>query len=64
MARSAKVVEVLNATEAAGLLRVSESTVKRMAVRGELPAVKVGKAWRFNRELLIAYSKGEWHPEA
>ena len=61
----AKVVppsDVMTAAEAAALLRVSESTAKRLATRGEVPAVKVGRAWRFNRAQLHAYLRGEWKP--
>ena len=38
--------------EAAQYLRFHPSTVYRLARRGELPAVKVGKQWRLDREVL------------
>ena len=34
----------------ADYLSVNERTVYRMAERGELPAFKVGDAWRFRRQ--------------
>lgn len=36
--------------QVATLLQLNEQTVYRMAMRGELPAVKVGRNWRFRKE--------------
>lgn len=36
--------------QVAEYLSVNERTVYRMAERGELPAFKVGDAWRFRRD--------------
>jgi excisionase family DNA binding protein len=47
--------EVLNVKEAAQLLEVSVWTVRDAAHRGELPARKVGRAWRFSRQALLDY---------
>ena len=41
--------EVLTADEVALYLRTSPGTVKRMAKAGRLPAVKVGRTWRFRK---------------
>jgi excisionase family DNA binding protein len=46
--------EVLTADEAAALLKVSKKTVLRQARVGDLPAVKVGRSWRFLRSQLLA----------
>lgn len=35
--------------EVAVLLRVSKSTVTRMCQRGDLPAIKAGRAWRISK---------------
>ena len=45
--------EVLTAEEAAELLEVSVWTVRDMAHRRELPARKIGRAWRFSRQALL-----------
>jgi len=42
--------EMLTAKEIQEMLQVDRSTIYRMADRGELPAVKVGRQWRFPRE--------------
>lgn len=39
--------EMLTAKEIQGLLQVDRSTIYRMAEAGQLPALKVGKQWRF-----------------
>ena len=38
---------LLTVTEVARYLRVQPSTVRSMAKRGDLPAMKVGRSWRF-----------------
>ena len=43
---------VMNVTEVARYLRVVPDTIYRKARRGEIPAVKVGKVWRFPKETL------------
>jgi PTS system nitrogen regulatory IIA component len=47
--------EVLTADEVARLLRLSAKTVRMKAGKGEIPAKKVGKVWRFVRSDLEAY---------
>jgi excisionase family DNA binding protein len=41
--------DVLTLEEAASFLRCSPDTVRRRARAGELPAAKLGRAWRFRR---------------
>jgi len=43
---------VMNVTEVARYLRVVPDTIYRKARRGEIPAVKMGKVWRFPKETL------------
>lgn len=38
--------------EVAAYLRLKPTTVRAMCRRGDLPAVKVGKSWRFHKVLL------------
>lgn len=47
--------DLLTTEQAAVLLRVSEATVRRMAVSGGIPACKVGqkqKLWRFPKRAI------------
>lgn len=40
---------LLTVKEVAALLRVSAQTLYKMLEQGEIPAVKVGSQWRFDR---------------
>ncbi|HVE86273.1 MAG TPA: helix-turn-helix domain-containing protein [Myxococcales bacterium] len=48
-----------SARHVADLIDLSELTVKRMARRGKLPAVKVGRAWEFPPSKIRAWYAGE-----
>jgi len=50
--------EVLNAKEAAVFLKAHVETLRRMARRGEIPAFKVGKDWRFLKKALWLWMQG------
>ena len=47
---------VLNAREAAEYLGAHVETVRRLARKGEIPAFKVGKDWRFRRRALLRWN--------
>ncbi len=42
--------QILTVGEVASYLRVSEATVYRLALAGEIPARRVGRSWRFSSE--------------
>ena len=44
--------EVMTAREVAELLKMPVSTIYRLARRGELPASRLGRTWRFLRPRL------------
>jgi len=46
---------LLTVKEVAALLRVSAQTLYKMLEQGEIPAVKVGSQWRFDREKIRAW---------
>jgi excisionase family DNA binding protein len=46
---------VMTLQEVALFLRLSESTIYRLAQEGKLPGRKVGGAWRFSRKGLEAW---------
>lgn len=51
--------EVLNANEAAELLKLHQKTVYKMAQQGKIPAKRVGsRNWRFLRSELLEYIRG------
>lgn len=43
---------LLDSTEAAQLLRIHPKTLQRMARNGEIPAMQIGKLWRFSTSAL------------
>ena len=43
---------ILTVHEVAEYLRMSEAKVYRLAKEGRLPVVRIGKAWRFRKDLL------------
>lgn len=45
-------VKLLTAKEVAELLRVSHAHVLKMARDGELPAMRLGKTWRFRADVI------------
>ncbi|NIO07067.1 MAG: helix-turn-helix domain-containing protein, partial [Deltaproteobacteria bacterium] len=51
--------EMLTAKEMQDLLQVDRSTIYRMAEAGQLPAVKVGKQWRFPSHLVESWLKNQ-----
>lgn len=46
------IVNMLTALDVQGMLQIDRSTVYRMADAGQLPAIKVGKQWRFPADQL------------
>ncbi len=46
--------EIMTVDEVASYLKMNRQTITRMAARGELPAMKVGREWRFRKNYLDA----------
>jgi excisionase family DNA binding protein len=46
--------EIMTISEVAELLKLSETSVRRMCERKELPAVKFGSQWRIRRKDVLA----------
>jgi len=42
----------MNVQEVAEYLRISVAKVYRLANQGEIPAMRIGKAWRFKKDIL------------
>ena len=43
---------ILTVRDVAGYLRMSEAKVYRLVKEGGLPVVRIGKTWRFRKDLL------------
>jgi excisionase family DNA binding protein len=48
---------LIDAAAASQIIGVCAKTVKRMAIRQEIPALKVGKYWKFRESLLDEWVK-------
>lgn len=44
---------VLTAEELSGYLRLPDSTIDRLASRGELPGFKMGNSWQFDMDEIL-----------
>lgn len=53
--------EVMTIEDLAEYLKISESTLYKLAREGALPGTKVGKHWRFHKEAVVEWLKS--HPE-
>jgi excisionase family DNA binding protein len=51
--------EVLTVEQTADLLQVSTRTVLQLARDAQLPGNKVGRSWRFCKEDILAYVRGD-----
>lgn len=47
--------EVMSVHDLADYLRISVHTVYRLAEQGKLPGRKVGKHWRFHRDVIVEW---------
>jgi excisionase family DNA binding protein len=54
---SGKCEPLLDSNEAAGLLRIHPKTLQRMARKGEIPAIQIGKLWRFSTSSLLLWQQ-------
>jgi excisionase family DNA binding protein len=44
---------IVTAKEVRKYLKLSDSTIYKLASRGELPAIKIGDSWRFDMDEII-----------
>jgi excisionase family DNA binding protein len=59
---------IITAREVAAYLRLTETTVCKLASSGDLPGFKIGKSWRFDKgeileRIAVAKQKGKSQPE-
>jgi excisionase family DNA binding protein len=45
---------IVTAKEISQYLKLSESTVYKLALAGELPGFKIGDSWRFDMDLIVS----------
>jgi excisionase family DNA binding protein len=52
---NAKHDEILTMDELAAYLKISKSTLYKLAVEDKLPGQKIGKRWRFHKDAIDAW---------
>jgi excisionase family DNA binding protein len=52
-------VSIMNVHDVASYLRLSEAKVYRLAKEGSVPSFRLGKSWRFRRDLIDEWTKKE-----
>jgi len=50
---------IMTAEEVAQYLRFDKATIYKLAQAGEIPAVKVGRTWRFRKKLIDEWFRDE-----
>ena len=55
MESSSSDIQVLTVHDVATYLRLSEAKVYRLAREGSVPAFRLGKSWRFRKDLIDAW---------
>jgi excisionase family DNA binding protein len=50
---------ILTVHDVASYLRLSEAKVYRLAKEGSVPSFRLGKSWRFRRDLIDEWTKKE-----
>ncbi len=53
-------MKTFNITEAAEFLGAHKETVRRLAAKGQLPGVKIGRSWRFIENDLVIYMRSKY----
>ncbi len=48
---------ILTVKDIAGYLRLSEMTVLRLANQGVIPGAKIGRQWRFEKDVILKLIK-------
>ena len=50
---------IVTAREICGYLKLSDSTIYKLALNGELPGFKIGDSWRFDMDEVIEHIKAK-----
>ena len=57
VSNAGKCEPLLDSTEAAQILRIHPKTLQRMARKGEIPAMQIGKLWRYSPSALLLWQQ-------
>ena len=59
---AAKRDDIMTMDELAEYLKISKSTLYKLAVENKLPGTKIGKRWRFHKDAIDAWVKHGLEP--
>ena len=51
--------QIMTTKEVAKYLKLHEITVCKYAEKGEIPAVRIGRVWRFDKEVIDKWLSGQ-----
>ena len=57
-----EIADVLNAEQAAAYMKVNKRTLYKLAKEGKIPAIRIGREWRFSRAALEKYVRARVSP--
>jgi excisionase family DNA binding protein len=57
-AEDSAVVQIVTAKELSQYLKLSESTIYKLAANGEIPGFKIGDSWRFDLDEVMGKIRG------
>lgn len=60
---AAKRDEIMTMDELAEYLKISKSTLYKLAVENKLPGTKIGKRWRFHKDAIDEWVKNGLDPK-
>ncbi|HAT8370032.1 TPA: helix-turn-helix domain-containing protein [Legionella pneumophila] len=53
--------KTLDIIQAANFLGIHKETARRLAASGELPGVKIGRAWRFIEQDIVEFMRSQYY---
>jgi excisionase family DNA binding protein len=57
-AEDSSMVQIVTAKELSQYLKLSESTIYKLAANGEIPGFKIGDSWRFDLDEVMVKIRG------
>ena len=55
--------ELMSAKEVADYFSIPENTIYKFAAQGKIPALRVGRVWRFDKKTVDKWVCGKWSAE-
>ena len=56
--------ELMSAKEVAEYFSIPQMTIYKYAAQGKIPALRVGRVWRFDRKAVDRWVCGKWDADA